>query len=82
MVAERTVYDWGGWSLWLFFIEVLDSRELGLSDVLGRSHNPLYRLVVGYRAVSILRGDAASQDALNGAAVELSEDPCRIFSAS
>ena len=46
-------------------IEVLDGGELGPSDVLGHTH---------HLAVIVPSGDAASQDALNGAAVELFED--------
>ena len=50
-------------------IEVLDGRELSPSDVLGRPHYPLPCLAVGCNAVAISSGDAASQDALSGAAV-------------
>ena len=46
-------------------IEVLDGRELSPSDLLGRTNFPL----VGCQSVTIRRGDAASQDALNSAAV-------------
>ena len=46
----------------------LDGRELGPSDVLGHTHYPLLRLV------SIPSGDAANEDALNGAAIEYFED--------
>ena len=55
-------------------IEVLDGREHGASDVLGRPHYPLWYLAVGCQAVAIPSGDAASQDALNGAAVKRLED--------
>ena len=53
-------------------IEVLEGKELGPSDVLG------------CLSVAIQSADAASQDTLNGAAVELFEDlrgPYQIFSA-
>ena len=52
-------------------MEVLDGRELSPSDVLGCTHHPLYRLAVGCPVVAAPRGEEASQDALNGAAVEL-----------
>ena len=55
-------------------IEVLDGRNLGPSDVLGRTHYPLYCLAVGGRAVAILGSDATRQDALDGAAIEPFED--------
>ena len=75
-VAERIVYDLGGWSILQFFLpltlpdtEILDGRELGTSDVLGHMHYPLKHLEVGCQAVAIPSSDAASQDALNDAAV-------------
>ena len=54
-------------------IEVMDGRELGPRDVLGRTHHATCL------AVAVPSGDAASQDALNGAAVELLR--IHIFSA-
>ena len=39
----------------------------------GRTHYPLYRLAVRCQTVAISSCDTASQDALNGAAVELFE---------
>ena len=58
-------------------IEVLDGRELGPSDVLGCRHYWAVRIcsAVGFQAVAIPSGDAASQDGLDVAAVELFEDP-------
>ena len=44
------------------------------SDVLGRTHYPLVRLMVRCRAVAKPGGDATGQDALDGAALELFED--------
>ena len=56
-------------------IEVLDGRELGHSDVLIRTRHPLYkRLAGGCQAVAVPIDYAASQNSLNGAAVELFED--------
>ena len=51
-------------------IEVLDGRELSPSGVLGCPHHPLTLCGQG-RAFAIPSSDAASQDALDGAAVEL-----------
>ena len=55
-------------------IEFLDSRELGPSDVLGCLHHPLLRFAVNVLAFAVPRGDAAIEDALNGAAVEMFEN--------
>ena len=55
-------------------IEVLYGRELDPSDVLGCLHHPLLRLRSICGAFAIPRGDAASEDALDGAAVEPFED--------
>ena len=40
-----------------------------------RTNYPLWRLAFGCQAVAIPSGEAVSQDALNGAAVELFENP-------
>ena len=56
MVAEKTVYDLGGWSLLPFLgpsltppgSEGLDGRELGPSDVLGRMHTTLCSTLRSY----------------------------------
>jgi hypothetical protein len=55
-------------------IEVMDGRELGPGDVLGRTHHLVSsdttlckRLAVGCQAVAVPSCDVASQDALNGA---------------
>ena len=59
-----------GFPLTLPDIEVLDGRELGHSDVLSCLHHPLKHFAVK-GAFAVPSGHAASQDALNGAAVEL-----------
>lgn len=54
---------------------VLYGGEHGSSDVLGRLHPPLKGLAVVNGAVSVPSRDAAGQDAVDVAAVELGEDP-------
>jgi hypothetical protein len=77
-IAERTVYDLGGWILWQFLgpltppaIEVLNGRMLGPSDVLGRTYYPLLRFPFRCQEDVISCGDATSPYTLDGAAVEL-----------
>ena len=88
VVAERAVNDLGGFDNFMGLpltppgMEVLDSRDLDPSDVLGHTHYLLLHLAVRYQTVAIPRGDAASQDALNGAAIELLRTRSQIFSAS
>ena len=55
-------------------IEVLNGRELGHNDVLGRTHYPLKCLAVAGQAIAVPGSDATGQDALDVAAVEPFED--------
>jgi hypothetical protein len=61
--------------------EDLDGSELSPSDVLSCTHYPLQSLALECQEIDIPGGDAASQDALSGVAVELFED-LRVFSTS
>jgi hypothetical protein len=56
-------------------IEVLNGRALTPGYVLACPHHPLYRFAVMGCVFAIPSGDAASQDPLDDAAVELCEDP-------
>ena len=56
-------------------VHVLNRWEHGTSDGQGRLHHLLKVLVVESGAVSIPGCDAAGQDALSGAAVEVGEYP-------
>ncbi len=71
MVAARIVHGLGGRSLWLS--SVLSSHIAGCRCPEGRE-GPLQGFPVKSGAVPIPGGDAASQDALHNATVELSED--------
>ena len=50
-------------------IEVLDGRELGPSVVLCHPHHPLWHHAIEGGVFALASSDAASQDALDGAAV-------------
>ena len=56
-------------------IEVLDGRELGPSNVLACPHHPLWCFAVEGDAFAMPSGEAASQNVLDGAALEPFEDP-------
>ncbi len=75
--------SWLGWqeSLMIFRafltslgVDILEGGKLTSDDVLGRLNYSLQGFPVESGAVPVPRGDAASQDALHSATVELSED--------
>ncbi len=60
-------------------VDVLEGEKLTSNNVAGSSHDPLQGFVVASGAVSKPGGDAAGQDALHRAGVELSEDDLYSF---
>ena len=55
-------------------VNVLEGREGGSNDLLRRSHRAPQDLPAGRRAAPVPHGDAAGQDALDGAPVERAHD--------
>jgi hypothetical protein len=75
MTGVAGVFDYFyGFFLTLPGVKVLNGRQLGPSDALGRMHYPLKCLAVRGRAIAVPGSDATCQDALDVAAVEPFED--------
>lgn len=55
-------------------VKLLQAGQLAPGDVLGRAHHPFQRLTVHVGAAAVPGGEAACQEALNGALVEVPED--------
>ena len=55
-------------------VKLLQAGQLAPGDVLGRAHHPFQRLTVHVGAVAIPGGEAACQESLYGAPVEVPED--------
>lgn len=56
-------------------VNVLEGRQRAPCNALGGLHHPLESYVVEGGAIAVLGGDAAQQNALNGASVEVCEGP-------
>ena len=65
-------------------VDVVEGRQCAPGDALGRSYHPLESPAIAGGAVAVPGGDAAQQDALNCASVNVCEGlgPGRISSAS